>query len=465
MKIKIRESSWRTFTEGMLARTDVETAGIALCRLLDAGEEPLLVVEEIQIVPDEGYAIREGDRLRIEPATLSRMTQRARDEHLAIFTLHTHPNSNAPWFSWADDEGDRRLMPAFHGQVPGLPHGSIVIAQTGEAMARAFDVSGAPSPVTLDVVGKTLRRHRKTKAGPDERFARQRLALGEGGQVVLRDLCVGIVGLGGVGSLISAQVGHHGVGTAVLMDGDVVEPSNLSRVLGSTTADAGHTTKVAVAERYLAAAGCPTRVITQPRFLDRAEDLHLLRQCDVIFACVDRHTPRALLNELAYEANIPVIDIGVGFRIDSHGAVEGSGGRIVVVGPDRPCLLCWDHISPVRLREEAMTAEERAESARQGYLSGADEPQPSVMAFNTMVAGAAMVELLRLVTSFAGGDSPPNRLAFDFARGEVHRNSLQRRPGCATCDPEAARRRPLLLKPDSQGSATASLSSLRGPVR
>lgn len=437
MRIKIRESTWRTVTNGMLARTDVETAGIALCRPLDTGGAPLLIVEQLQIVPDGGYAIREHDRLRIEPAALSQMTQRARDEKLAIFTLHTHPNSNAPWFSWADDEGDRRLMPAFHGQVPGLPHGSIVIAQTGEAMARAFDASGAQSPVGLDVVGKTLKRHQRATVSSDERFSRQRIALGESGQAVLRDLCVGIVGLGGVGSMVSAQVGHHGVGTALLMDGDVVETSNLSRVLGSISADADHSTKVAVAERYLAASGCSTRVISLPHFLKRAEELRLLRQCDVIFACVDRHTPRALLNQLAYEAHIPLIDMGVGFRIDSRGAVEGSGGRAVVVGPDRPCLLCWDHIDPGRLREEAMTAEERAASARQGYLTGTDEPQPSVMAFNTIVAGAAMVEFLRLVTAFAGSDSPPNRLAFDFARGEVHRNSLQHRPGCSVCDPAA----------------------------
>lgn len=46
------------------------------------------------------------------------------------------------------------------------------------------------------------------------------------------------------------------------------------------------------------------------------------------------------------------------------------------------------------------------------------------MAFNTIVAGAAVVELLRMVTAFAGAEAPPLRLAFSFSEGTVHRNMI-----------------------------------------
>jgi hypothetical protein len=36
-----------------------------------------------------------------------------------------------------------------------------------------------------------------------------------------------------------------------------------------------------------------------------------------------------------------------------------------------------------------------------GYVDGANEPQPSVIAFNTTVAGPGVIELLRVVTGFA----------------------------------------------------------------
>lgn len=53
--------------------------------------------------------------------------------------------------------------------------------------------------------------------------------------------------------------------------------------------------------------------------------------------------------------------------------------------------------------------------------------------FNTMNAGAAVIEVLRIVTGFAGTIDPPQRLAFQFAEGTVRRNALAEAEECATC--------------------------------
>jgi hypothetical protein len=159
----------------------------------------------------------------------------------------------------------------------------------------------------------------------------------------------------------------------------------------------------------------------------------LLASCDLIVACVDRQTPRALLNRVAYRHLVPVIDLGNAFRVNAGGNIVADAGRVVVVGPGRPCLGCWGHLDPHALRVEALSAADRESEVRAGHIEGAVEAQPSVMAFNTFVAGAGVAELLRLATAFAGAASPPLRLAFSFADGTVRRNSLTGNPRCAIC--------------------------------
>jgi hypothetical protein len=71
--------------------------------------------------------------------------------------------------------------------------------------------------------------------------------------------------------------------------------------------------------------------------------------------------------------------------------------------------------------------------AADGYILGAEVPQPSVIPFNTMVAGAAAIEFLRIVTGFAGVEGAPQRLSFDFASGSVRRNALSEAFACRIC--------------------------------
>lgn len=424
MKIRINEELWQSLAAHLVARTDVETAAVMLAEVVDQ-EQGVLVVREWRPIPDDGYLIRKIDQIRIDPVAINRLTRRAREDNLSILTIHTHPFALDAWFSQADDAGDSRLLPSFASQVPDVPHGSMVLAGgTGSVVARVLD-RGQLVHADVSIVGRTIENATRQPAlEGDERFARQQLALGATGQAALRALRVGVVGLGGIGSVVAAQLGHLGVGELMLVDGDRVEESNISRILGVRPADVGTAFKVEVARRYLEEAGMPVKVRTTTAYLRRYDDARTLASCDLVLACVDRHTPRALLNRLAYDASLVLVDIGAGFRVDLDGHVVGAAGRVVVVGPGRPCLACWGHLDPDALREEALPEEERAALVAAGYVSGASVPQPSVMPFNTAVAGAAVIEMLRVVTNFAGGDNPPQRLSFEFTNGTVKRNAL-----------------------------------------
>src|SRR5206468_1741580 len=80
-------------------------------------------------------------------------------------------------------------------------------------------------------------------------FDRQVRAFGAAGQDRLREMRVGIVGLGGTGSIVLEQLAHLGVRRFLLMDPDFVERTNLNRLVGSTESDVGKS-KVEVATAY-----------------------------------------------------------------------------------------------------------------------------------------------------------------------------------------------------------------------
>jgi molybdopterin/thiamine biosynthesis adenylyltransferase len=431
MRLRILESDWGPFAEALCARQNVETAGIILAERI-VGD--VVLAREFTLVPDDGYAIRQPDRIRIDPVALNRLIRPARDRGLSVFTIHTHPGAREPWFSNADDIGDSVLIPSLFAQMDG-PHGSLVVAgDTRIPVARAWQEPGGCIGIDMQIVGRALR------VMPGERpehsrewFDRQRLALGDHGQQILRRLHVGVCGAGGTGSVTFAQLVHLGVGEITAIDGDMVEASNVSRIIGATIRDIGVTPKVEVLARYAESVGLGTKVNAVRGRLGADVPVRALERCDAIFSCVDRHAPRALMNRLSYEKAILLLDMGSAFRVGREGRIESSGGRVVIVGPGRPCLACWGHIDPNRIRIESLPPEDRAREAADGYVLGADIPQPSVIAFNTQIAGTAVVELLRTVTQFAGASDPPLRLGVDFEAGTVRRTRLAGAKACSIC--------------------------------
>ncbi|MGC4052853.1 MAG: ThiF family adenylyltransferase [Paludibaculum sp.] len=436
MKLRIPESRWKPFVDELCSRRDVETAGIILAEHL-YGSDVLLARDMIPF-PEAGYLVRRIDQLRLDPLTLNRVIRPARDLGLSVLTVHTHPGTDRPWFSAADDRGDARLIPSLLTQMTG-PHGSLVVAgNSGIPAGRVWSETGIKADLNTWTVGRTLRNPSGTGMlehdGPW--FDRQRLALGESGQKVLHGLHVVVVGLGGTGSVIFTQLVHLGVGRITVVDGDRVEKSNVSRIVGATVQDAGKTWKVDVAARYAAAVGLGTEVSCLRGHLGRDIPKKNIEGSDLAFSCVDKHFPRALLNRLSYERAMPLIDMGSAFRVDGGRVVAGAG-RVVIVGPSRPCLACWGHIDPNRIRTESLSASDRAREIADGYIEGAEVAQPSVVAFNSTVAGAAVVEFLRTVTGFAGTENAPMRLNFDFMKGTVRRNTLPASVGCKICSDAA----------------------------
>ncbi|WP_322769289.1 ThiF family adenylyltransferase, partial [Frankia sp. Cr1] len=196
-------------------------------------------------------------------------------------------------------------------------------------------------------------RHDRPDHDRDDRYDRQIRAFGADTQHRLGRLTVGVIGVGGAGSLVVQGLAHLGVGRLLLVDPDRVETSNLARLVGATPADARQATpKVDVASR-LARAISPDVAVTPIRgsILDPAV-WRALSSADILIGAVDGHAPRWAINRLAVQYGRLYLDIGVELSRSAPGADLEVGGRVAVVRPDGPCLRCQNGYDPVLAARE-----------------------------------------------------------------------------------------------------------------
>src|SRR5205814_1835798 len=133
----------------------------------------------------------------------------------------------------------------------------------------------------------------------EDQYDRQVRAFGLDGQKTLATLTVAIVGLGGTGSVVAQQLAHLGVHAFVLIDPDIVEATNLNRLVGAVPGNVG-TPKVAVAARLISAINPGASVTEVVGDVADEETAQLLTKVDFVFGCTDSMASRAVMNQLAY---------------------------------------------------------------------------------------------------------------------------------------------------------------------
>jgi adenylyltransferase/sulfurtransferase len=126
------------------------------------------------------------------------------------------------------------------------------------------------------------------------------------GQLALSQAEVVIVGLGGLGCAAAQQLAVMGVGRLVLVDGDTVSASNLSRQILFGASDIG-TPKVVAAKKALNALRIECEITTVPEFLNENLCEELFLRAKVVVDATDNFDSKLLINAAGAKFAVPIV--------------------------------------------------------------------------------------------------------------------------------------------------------------
>lgn len=145
--------------------------------------------------------------------------------------------------------------------------------------------------------------------------ARTVALLGEDAVAKLENARVAVVGLGGVGGHVLETLARAGVGSFILIDGDLVDESNLNRQIIATTDTIGTPKAEAAKQRVLSINPLADVTAMQARFTESSAESLLTGDIDYIADCIDSLPDKVSLVCFAGKKGIPVISAcGAGNR-------------------------------------------------------------------------------------------------------------------------------------------------------
>src|SRR5712691_4687681 len=217
---------------------------------------------------------------------------------------------------------------------------------------------------------------------------------------IMHNQVISIVGVGGLGSIVAEHLIHMGFHEINLIDPDVLEMSNLNRVVGAYYEDAEQKRyKVDVVKRHLTKINPKATVLACKKDVHDKEVESVLALSDWMIVATDTHSSRLKAQELSTQYFVPLLSVGVNITV-KDGNVEDMSGEVITarVG-DYLCLSCLKRINPTKVASERHPDQTIREAlVKRGYVTGQEIKEPAVKTLNTFVATMAVEVLVNQYT-------------------------------------------------------------------
>ena len=410
-----------------------EHGAILRAGVVRSGPSLRLLVQHVQ--PAEfgsDYVPGQYGHRALTPAFIHREIRQCRDSRLAYLAVHNHGSDRRVNFSRIDIESHERGYPALMDIGRGVPVGALVYGRRSVAADIWLPDGTRRSLGTYRVIGREVTRlysQPRRERGSHPEHERQVRMFGASGQRILEASKVAVIGLGGVGSLVTEYLARLGVGNLVLIDPEQIDESNLSRVVGATGVDVEICQlKTQIAVRHAREMAIHTNLQPIAGDVSRDSVAQLLRDCDFIFLAADSMRARLVVNAIAHQYLIPTIQMGTKIRSGKSGNIDDAMCAVRHVRPGTGCLWCNGLVDPTQLAIEAKSDTERKEQAY-----GVQEPNPSVITLNAVAAAHAVNDFLFDFLGLRTNDTEAAYQHFHFHSGKAQRVIPRRDPECREC--------------------------------
>lgn len=473
VELRFAQAQFDTLYQHLYPGDHQEHAAIVLATLVERpGQTPRALVRDVLLAKDGvDYVVSPEGHGRLLPQFINKAIVRCRNERLMYFHVHNHGSDQSVGFSDVDYASHQRGYPALLDIVKGMPVGGMVFGYRSLEIDLWWPDKTRSRLARCLVVGSRIRRlyshpREAPKAAYTPSVDRQVLFLGEAGQAQLQSARVAVVGLGGVGSMVVQDLARLGVGSLLLIDSDVLDETNLSRVVTAVADDIkAKPSKTRLSVRYAKAVNPKVDCETLQDDVAYQDVADKLADCDYIFLCADTMRARLVVNAVVNQHFVPAVQVGSKILVgDKSKRIEQFYSVVRQMRPGGGCLLCNGFISPHRLAiEEKSDADWRA----QNYGTGS--PNPSVITLNGIGSSRSTHDFL---LDFVASDLERPSAAYymyDVFKGTWLRTNLRSDADCPECSTDAESRfakgmkvpLPCRQRPAPSQTTTTNPSTLR----
>ncbi|MCJ8346042.1 molybdopterin-synthase adenylyltransferase MoeB [bacterium] len=240
-------------------------------------------------------------------------------------------------------------------------------------------------------------------------YQRQFLLDGVGleGQQKLKEAKILIIGLGGLGSPVATYLGAGGIGHLTLVDGDLVEASNLHRQPIHNFKSISKF-KVHSAKEYLENLNPFIEVQSIAKHLDASFALDLIKKHDLVIDCTDNFSARYLINDACVLTNTTLVS----------GAIYKFEGQLSIYNyHNGPCLRCLHPKAP-----SDSLVPNCAQAGVLGILPG-------------IIGNLQAMEALKIILDL--GDVQAKTLLYNALDMSFRSLKLRKNKNCSICSPNA----------------------------